>query len=318
MGWTRLDGYFTVGGHGLLDEICGLSGELQMRHGDAVCRPTIEIAQGVDDKALKPTGIGTVLKISAGAMIPDSDQVVWQLAPDGSLRKVPHHIDAFADTLAKWVFDLVVVGSIAQPGSTWLRGGRISHYSQPIHETSQVDTSFLREVWLSDYHVDRSAWNILPFHKTWTWCQRQKGFSSGFSACSSARALNAFASLLCSHEDPMGLFWSLVGIEALYVRGSQGAREQVRDKIPVLFGDNKTIKKRLVDMYRQRSKLVHGEMDFLGPRLSGEESIIQDYLLKHSEAVDFASSVLVATIQKMVVADLDELDFKRSYTLVGL
>jgi hypothetical protein len=125
-----------------------------------------------------------------------------------------------------------------------------------------------------------------------------------------SRGLYAFTHLYQTNSEIENLFWSMVGIEALYVSGNTGISEQIRKKAQIFLGEISEFKKRLTAMYEYRSGFMHGSKNF--PSLFHIHDALENYdkfLEDFGNAVDVASSLLIATLQKMAKMNLDDLDF---------
>lgn len=147
--------------------------------------------------------------------------------------------------------------------------------------------------------------------QVYEWATRQKGFRTGLSDDPTSRALNALAHLMEASE-PMDMFWAMLGIEAIYVRGQKRILRQIREKSEALFRKPDTLGNALDDMYNFRSRLVHGDLDFPGimaDDLFGTST--KSYYQGIDETVSMAALLLVATFQYMVRRDWDTLDFER-------
>ncbi|WP_278035570.1 HEPN domain-containing protein [Flavobacterium nitratireducens] len=134
-----------------------------------------------------------------------------------------------------------------------------------------------------------------------------------FSRTKIERALNSFTYLFSDsyHKDiPVALFWSLSGLEALYVEGDTGITQQLNDKIQVFLGEIETDKKRLKKLYNFRSSLIHGGMS-----IPIKDAIINDekHLDNLYEMNTFAIIILVTSLQKIIKNNLTELKFKYTY-----
>ena len=73
----------------------------------------------------------------------------------------------------------------------------------------------------------------------WQWVSTLEGLSAGFSRDSTGRALNALTHLSTPVSQQFALFWMLMGLEALYVKGSSSVMEQLRERIYTLLGTPK-------------------------------------------------------------------------------
>jgi Apea-like HEPN len=114
---------------------------------------------------------------------------------------------------------------------------------------------------LADY-LEWPNLRTIDVAKVWAWAIEQEGFLEGFGGGTTGRALDAFAHLFASPraDEATMLLWSLVGIEAIYVRGRQGLLEQVRDKGQIHLGKQEAYRKKISRMYDFRSRFVHGDL----------------------------------------------------------
>ncbi|MCW3082792.1 MAG: hypothetical protein JWP12_158 [Bacteroidetes bacterium] len=154
----------------------------------------------------------------------------------------------------------------------------------------------------------------LNIHKTWSW-YLTKAFPKGIDEISStnlSRAINAFTYLYQENiSEQERLFWTMVGIESLYVGGKEAIGEQVRKKAQIFLGEIKEFKKRLTKMYDYRSAFVHGSKDFPGYFHIHDGLDTFDKFIEDSEdPVQVAKSLLLATLQKMAKYELDDLEFE--------
>lgn len=150
--------------------------------------------------------------------------------------------------------------------------------------------------------------------ETWNW-YLSKATPAGIDELSAnclSRAINALSHLYNPNASEIeSLFWAMVGIEALYVKGKEGIGEQVKKKAQVFLGEITAFKNRLTKMYEYRSGFVHGSRDFpnffhVHDGLESYEGYVKDY----SDALNIAQALLLATIQKMAKLNLGELNFK--------
>jgi hypothetical protein len=87
--------------------------------------------------------------------------------------------------------------------------------------------------------------------------------------------------------------------------------EQLIAKTTALLGPMKFINKEFRDMYRFRSKVVHGEADLPGPWcLIDASKEFDNYFDEFNRAVGLATAILLATLQEMAKRGLDILKFK--------
>lgn len=180
-----------------------------------------------------------------------------------------------------------------------------------IESTSNVQSL----AWAKEYALSLGWPSIktLSISDAWDWISTQKGFIEGFGASPTGRSLNALTHLLRpvnSIDEGTELFWSLVGLEALYTKGNSGLQQQVKEKSQTLLGPQDSHKKEIGRMYDFRSRFVHGDLDFFGAHPS-EETIEKQEKHRRNlvDSVNLAQSMLVATLQTLIVRGWDEPDF---------
>ena len=128
------------------------------------------------------------------------------------------------------------------------------------------------------------------------------------------RALNAFSYLFHdnlkdnSHVD---LFYSLIGIEALYVEGKDGVQKQVDQKSQLLLGARTVFKKKFNELYDFRSRYIHGQLNFPNKypagKLAGE---VEKHRNLNFENAALAILILVSSIQHLIELNKTEIEFE--------
>ncbi|OIR04998.1 hypothetical protein GALL_128140 [mine drainage metagenome] len=128
------------------------------------------------------------------------------------------------------------------------------------------------------------------------------------------RALNAFSYLFhdsLADTSPSDLFFSLVGIEALFVEGNESVQKQVAVKSQLLLGKRNEFKKKFKELYEFRSRYVHGQLNLINKYyLRDADTDLQDHLSKTYDNSNLAILILIASIQKHILLDKDELAFE--------
>jgi hypothetical protein len=218
------------------------------------------------------------------------------------------------DFVSKRVSDIFVmanlsrVGSIQVSDSLLVQDGRLKEYSklpamdaEPLYYAVDLATE-----------INWPKLQKISFKKVWTWANQNLEFLEGFTHSSTGRALSAFSRFFVQAKDDwaMQLLWSLIGIEALYVRGKVSVMEQVREKIQVLLGKPTSRKKIISEMYDFRSRFMHGDLDFPGLYHVWDASPdYEKYTSNQLEAVAIAIAILTATLQEIIVRGWTSLDF---------
>lgn len=129
------------------------------------------------------------------------------------------------------------------------------------------------------------------------------------------RALNAFSYLFHDtlvHESDGDIFYSILGIEALFVVGKDGIQKQVDEKTQLLFGRRQQFQKRFSQMYDFRSRYVHGQLDLTNKFHvdDNNEESVDSHLRPLYENCCFAILILVASIQKHFELNKEHIDFE--------
>ena len=157
--------------------------------------------------------------------------------------------------------------------------------------------AILKEGWPCIYNI--------PFRKSWNWLQNKTHFMDRKPKSKIDRALNALTYLYnCrAYED---IFYSLMGIEALYNCGKGKIRKQIEKKVRLILGNYPNLSFIIKNMYDIRSDFFHG-------RFNINKSDCDDYPLsyntkKYFQCVNTAILILISTIQKMITSDCSSVD----------
>ncbi|MBI6118236.1 HEPN domain-containing protein [Salegentibacter maritimus] len=167
---------------------------------------------------------------------------------------------------------------------------------------------------LFEYSMEKKWPNFenLEIRKTWNWYLRVQNplLIEELSGSSISRAFNAFSYLYENSEGINKIFWAMVGIEAIYVRGKEGISQQIKEKAQLYLGEIQHFKKRLTKMYDFRSSFIHGNKNF--PSYFHTADAIESYEKFSEELFDVmltAECLLIATIQKIAKEERDNLSF---------
>lgn len=151
---------------------------------------------------------------------------------------------------------------------------------------------------------------ILTIKQTWNWILKRKDFINAMGSKPIERALRAFTHIFDAnnYED---LFYSLIGIEAIYTSGRQGVLEQLREKSIAIFGEPENYKNSLSKMYDIRSRFMHGALNFPSKYYiyDGIEEFDEFMRKEYSQCLEMAEALLVATIQQFVINDAEDLNY---------
>lgn len=168
---------------------------------------------------------------------------------------------------------------------------------------------------LFDYSIEKKwpKFENLGIRKTWNWFITilNPVDIDELSSTDLSRAFNAFSYLYEESEEINKLFWTMVGIEAIYVKGKEGISQQIKEKGQLFLGEIEEFKKRLTKMYDYRSSFIHGSKNF--PSFFHIDDAIYSYENFNTELFEIlftAESMLIATIQKIAKENRQGLNFK--------
>lgn len=219
--------------------------------------------------------------------------------------------EILVDTIEKRFYEFLMILNICRVGGFHFGMGCIKKGEQYFKLKS---FSFYSSK-LFEYSLEKKwpSFENLGIQKTWKWYLKRvnpKGVDE-ISSSNLSRAFNAFSYLYEESGYINELFWTLVGLEAIYVQGNGGITEQIKKKGQLFLGEIEEFKKRLSKMYTFRSAFIHGSKDF--PSYFHIYDDIDSYEKFNSEIFEVlltAESMLIATLQKMAKKDMNELNFK--------
>lgn len=222
------------------------------------------------------------------------------------------HIEQVMYDFIQQIQNFKIAVNISYPGL--LEISTIETYVNNEHYNSS--TKPLSSLLVSVTEANRDEWpkiNIISINKSWNWLKQRKGFIKGMATNSIERALCALTYIYdCySYED---LFYSMIGIESIYVKNKEGILQQIKDKSKALFGEPKDYMKRLKHMYNVRSRFIHGELNFpprYCPEGDGNTKEFSQFSDKeYFDSLNMAQALLIASIQQFVLMDAEEIEFE--------
>lgn len=318
-----------------IEDLCSLSGKLKLTsHGTNEIKPKIRILEpssSEEDQARKYLATfssirelaypsprsSLVIEVSIKAIIAndyidmsDNEGVITRYEGEEAEQL---YSSLIGSDFEEYIHKLIIAANIAHVGSLASdKGVLVSknglRYIEPTSNAQSLEQA--AEYALSLRWPPIKTLSIL---EVWNWASTQKGFMEGFGGGPTGRALNALTHLLRpvnSIDEGTELFWSLVGLEALYTQGISGVQEQVKEKSQLLLGPQDSHKKEISRMYNFRSRFVHGDLNFSGALPS--ENISEDvtkYNQELSKSVNLARAMLISTLQALVTHDWAELRF---------
>jgi len=199
---------------------------------------------------------------------------------------------------------------IAYPGSLWLDNGIVYSKEKLIDRIDGLSSV------LSEYNFKESKWpnfNAPSINDVWSYIVDNTNILTDFSCTEIERALNSYTYLFSKnyHYDiPISLYWSISGLESLYVTGEVGITQQLNDKIQAFLGDITVNKRILKKLYNYRSGLIHGDLHIpIKDGIMDDEKYNTDLYSMNS----LSAVILVATLQKLIKKGMKKLEFKYIY-----
>jgi hypothetical protein len=211
---------------------------------------------------------------------------------------------------AAMVTALLVASNIAHPGAVFTYETEIWINGQFLMTTGDELRHLIPEVVEFAY---RNAWpklEILSLRDVWLWIGSLQPLSGSVGGSPLSRALNAFTHLLSRRwgkaDQLSDLMWAMIGLEAIYGRGTTDLTHQLIEKTGALLGRSSGFEKAVREMYRLRSLFIHGKRSFPGAFFDLPEHP------SDKEAFDasmLALAVLLATVQQLAKRKWNHLSF---------
>ncbi|WP_342426711.1 hypothetical protein [Paenibacillus sp. FSL L8-0158] len=221
------------------------------------------------------------------------------------------------DYFIKRLYDFIITINISRVGSFQVDEGLIYIEDQFYNRTKILINGF-EEAYIFTQKTKWPTLEHLDIVEVWEWITKKVGFLDGIGGTAVERALTALTYLfgdVNESNEGMDLFYTMIGLEALYSSSNNGIKEQLVEKSQVFLGVQNEYKKLFKSMYDYRSKFIHGGLNFPGKfnYFDGTEEFSSFMKENHSVTL-MAQSVLIATLQQLSKRNMNELTFK--YRLV--
>ncbi|NER18338.1 HEPN domain-containing protein [Spongiivirga citrea] len=132
-----------------------------------------------------------------------------------------------------------------------------------------------------------------------------------------------FSALYFCHDtysgyNPTLIVWIIQALESFYgISSNDSIIKALKNRIFLHLGQTsqpKKVNKKINEFYDYRSKFVHGDMEIM--RLGGDkflrEDYIDDYNLKLIDLCDFGATLIISSIQKMIIAGAKSVGFNET------
>jgi hypothetical protein len=207
-----------------------------------------------------------------------------------------------AETVSQAVGNVLLAVQLAKPGAIQAEGRVLVSPGRFARVDKSISLGF--DAVMS--RAKRTGWpriESLRVQDALQWLLGVPGLLEGDPAGPSGRAVSALASLALrpppTTEDPVGLMWCLVGLEALYGEGTAHLTQQIAQKSRVVLGEPEAFRKAVSHMYGVRSRFIHGDVDFPLPYRYDDPDPKQ-FSEPMADAVQLALGILIATLQRLI------------------
>jgi hypothetical protein len=216
--------------------------------------------------------------------------------------------------LAKRISDLLIVSNLARVGalalsqSAIILDGKFDAYDR----IQPVDTSTLINVSQPKDDGNASLQTLsLDMAAVFEWYSGHMDILDGFTSNPLHRAFCAFSRTFDERiqSSPEQLMWTVLALEAIFIKGKVGMTDQLKEKAIALLGDLGSIK--IQKFYDIRSRFVHGDMDFPPHEFdSFAKPEFEKYEVNTRNALIGSQTVLVRTFQEIIIRGWSGLRFE--------
>lgn len=233
----------------------------------------------------------------------------------GETETKTHSVENFVSLVAEdfklQLTNFLLFLQIAKPGALRTREGDLLVNNEYYNSFDSIN-SIHQETYIEIKKLGWPKYRNLRYQEVINWYERYNLSFEKIANTKTEIALNAFSYLFEYRTDiALDLFWSLIGIEALYCSGKEGKAEQIFEKAQVVLGPIIDFKKKVKNMYNFRSRLIHGDL-FIPSAISKSFLLkdIEGYNNEFYDATIFSVAILTATLQELVYLGKDNLSFK--------
>ncbi len=215
----------------------------------------------------------------------------WKLEPPHNTPADKRGIFAaiIESEFAFLIHQLVIAANIARPGSIHALPG-YAFYDGQFYKQFQGLKSSLELLWLS----------------------KLDDFHTGFGITPLGRGLAALSYIFTSEygdESPLDDLWAIVALESLYE--SNGSQRELNERSRLFLGKSKNDKSEIYDIYKSRSKLIHGGMNL--PFSFGDNDglpEVEQFRDKSMRFWDTSIPIMMATFQRMAELKIYQIEFE--------
>jgi hypothetical protein len=206
---------------------------------------------------------------------------------------------------------LVIAANIARPGSIHTLPGYM-FYDDKFYNQFDGLKSSLEMLFSFKPETEQPKLKLLRIANVWKWLSKLNDFNSGFGVTPLGRGLAAFSYIFTSEfgdESPLDDLWAIVAPESLYE--SNGSQRELNDRSRLFLGQFQNGKSEIYDIYKNRSKLIHGGMNL--PFSFGDNDGLPEVEQFHEKSMRFWDTsipIIIATFQRMAELEIYEIEFE--------
>lgn len=231
-------------------------------------------------------------------------------------------------TLADLFTLFLLMMNIARPGGVYAGGWFITvnrkQKNEWYHRLNKVNGANVDWLLWGVNSNENSNIKDLDILQTWRWFIENIPLMYGKIQTPVSRALHVYSKLLeksSSTSEELQLLWSMIGLEAVFTDESineESLSSQIVSKSKLLFDDMVNSKK-IKNMYKIRSKFIHGKLNstILIEDVFEEEKIMDRYNFPIADAAKLATTLLLSALQHFISNGWNDIKFDRKIFLEG-
>jgi hypothetical protein len=212
------------------------------------------------------------------------------------------------------------LAELAYPGTILTAEGTIV---DELGILSQIESKYFLSC-ARPYDCDPGAWpsiELLDLNDVAIWAKAIGFTTSSFATTRLQRTFAAFTHVvgLGWNNDGETLFRAMQGLEAFYCDGVGDLRRQLAQKSEVWLGPSQDRKNIVGKLYDHRSKFIHGSAKMLYRQsFSDPEEEDGKTFEQFSDAVEFATRLLLASLQQCVARQVADVNWSYSCNVAPL
>jgi hypothetical protein len=236
----------------------------------------------------------------------------FEIQPHKNL--VEHHFWGYAHEIARKIQQLLVAATIAKPDGHFGSNHIVAIWNERVIWTRRGHGNLEEYISYGKQICDWPQYNRISIRDSWAWTNNRSGFLNKRSNNKVSRALSCFTQLFTEfslHEDCLFLLWSMIGLEALTNSGPSGMQSSFYSRICTMIGEPKKSKEKFKELYRERSKLIHGQYDLAGQFAEfSEDPDLPTFPDELYDAQSLAIAIFVGVLQYCVINKIADIKFE--------